>query len=303
MVPFAGRIRDGRFTFAGRVHQLPRNLPPHAIHGTVFDRPWRVAVDRRGQGDADDRSRSRLAVRRPGHPVDLRSAGWPGRDADARGRRARCRPGSAGTRGSGARVGDAAVDARLRRRVGCTCAGRRPADRRADRAPARGPWDDAFTGVAPPPRLRWPGVLELEIDLDRPAIWVVFDERARGHLRRAADRTARCGQPGRRRRVRSRRSRSRVAPLSASMAWRWSRQRPDGAALGLRGHALSTARRASGMLTPVTRFLPARLLVYIARSALIISSSAVWPSSGKRHDADRQRRPDRVVGQLESRAR
>ena len=42
MAPFAGRIRDGRFTFKGEEHQLPRNHPPHAIHGTVFDRPWKV---------------------------------------------------------------------------------------------------------------------------------------------------------------------------------------------------------------------------------------------------------------------
>ncbi|HVM53644.1 MAG TPA: hypothetical protein VM262_10650 [Acidimicrobiales bacterium] len=43
MAPFAGRIRGGRFAFKGEEHQLPRNLPPHAIHGTVFDRLWTVA--------------------------------------------------------------------------------------------------------------------------------------------------------------------------------------------------------------------------------------------------------------------
>lgn len=42
MAPFAGRIREGRFSFKGTVHQLPRNHGPHAIHGTVFDRPWKV---------------------------------------------------------------------------------------------------------------------------------------------------------------------------------------------------------------------------------------------------------------------
>ena len=42
MAPFAGRVRNGRFNFKGTEHQLPRNLPPHAIHGTVFDRPWTV---------------------------------------------------------------------------------------------------------------------------------------------------------------------------------------------------------------------------------------------------------------------
>jgi hypothetical protein len=46
MAPYAGRIRDGRFEFRGRQHELPLLMPPHAIHGTVLDRPWRV-VDHR----------------------------------------------------------------------------------------------------------------------------------------------------------------------------------------------------------------------------------------------------------------
>ena len=40
MVPFAGRIRRGRFAFGGHDYALPRNMEPHAIHGVVFDRPW-----------------------------------------------------------------------------------------------------------------------------------------------------------------------------------------------------------------------------------------------------------------------
>src|SRR5438270_2243910 len=42
MAPYAGRIRNGRFRYAGREHRLPLNMPPHAIHGTVYDRPWKV---------------------------------------------------------------------------------------------------------------------------------------------------------------------------------------------------------------------------------------------------------------------
>ena len=41
MVPWAGRVREGRFEWAGEVHSLPINMPPHAIHGTVFNRPWK----------------------------------------------------------------------------------------------------------------------------------------------------------------------------------------------------------------------------------------------------------------------
>lgn len=42
MVPWCGRIRDGRFRFDGQEHQLPRNLGNHAIHGVGFIMPWQV---------------------------------------------------------------------------------------------------------------------------------------------------------------------------------------------------------------------------------------------------------------------
>ncbi|MFE4665621.1 aldose 1-epimerase [Streptomyces sp. NPDC056716] len=43
MVPWCGRIRDGRFRDGAKVHQLPLNSPPHAIHGTARDGAWRTA--------------------------------------------------------------------------------------------------------------------------------------------------------------------------------------------------------------------------------------------------------------------
>jgi len=43
MVPWAGRIRQGRFRFDGREHRLPANLGAHAIHGVGFVLPWEVA--------------------------------------------------------------------------------------------------------------------------------------------------------------------------------------------------------------------------------------------------------------------
>ncbi|MFC4728454.1 aldose epimerase [Coralloluteibacterium thermophilus] len=42
MVPWAGRIRHGRFDFDGRSHRLRANLEGHAIHGVGFAMPWRV---------------------------------------------------------------------------------------------------------------------------------------------------------------------------------------------------------------------------------------------------------------------
>jgi aldose 1-epimerase len=40
MAPWAGRVRAGRFSFDGTRYVLRQNLPPHAIHGTTFDRRW-----------------------------------------------------------------------------------------------------------------------------------------------------------------------------------------------------------------------------------------------------------------------
>jgi aldose 1-epimerase len=44
MAPWAGRTGHGRFTFDGVEHRLPvpEQHAPHAIHGTVRDRPWTV---------------------------------------------------------------------------------------------------------------------------------------------------------------------------------------------------------------------------------------------------------------------
>ena len=42
MVPWAGRIRQGRFAFDGKPYELPTNFGGHAIHGVGFSRPWRI---------------------------------------------------------------------------------------------------------------------------------------------------------------------------------------------------------------------------------------------------------------------
>lgn len=42
MVPWAGRIRRGRFEFGGRGYELPINFEQHAIHGVGFELPWSV---------------------------------------------------------------------------------------------------------------------------------------------------------------------------------------------------------------------------------------------------------------------
>ena len=45
LVPYANRVADGRFTFAGQTWQLARNFgdSPHTIHGNGWMRAWTVA--------------------------------------------------------------------------------------------------------------------------------------------------------------------------------------------------------------------------------------------------------------------
>jgi aldose 1-epimerase len=47
MAPWAGRIRHGEFRFDGADYSVPCNHPPHAIHGIVRDRRWRVDEESR----------------------------------------------------------------------------------------------------------------------------------------------------------------------------------------------------------------------------------------------------------------
>lgn len=227
MAPFAGRIRDGRFAFRGRSYELERNMPPNAIHGTVFERAWDVATrepDRAtltidlGPGwPFAGRARQSFSLASDGLEASLVVEadepmpvwlGWhPWFRRNLTGAATDPRPPSAGV----------VIDV--------------PASRMYERGPdglptgamvgpRPGPWDDAFVDLARPPRVTWPEVLTLEIS-STAGVWVVFDERPEKvcvepqtappdavNLPGDAVPTA---EPGR--------------PVSIGMTWRWSR--PD----------------------------------------------------------------------------
>ena len=169
MAPWAGRIRDGRLTWEGETHELPINHPPHAIHGTVFDRPWTV--------DATDGVSLRMSVDLgPRWP-------WPGRAVQH------------------LTLGSTRLDLRLevhataepfpawcgwhpwfRRPVELSFSagemfvrdeGGIPTGERV--APPPGPWDDCFTEVRAAPVLRWPDGPEIAVGTSA-AYLVVFTE-------------------------------------------------------------------------------------------------------------------------------
>jgi aldose 1-epimerase len=177
MAPWAGRVRNGRFRYAGQEHQLPLNLPPHAAHGTVYDQPWKV--EHAEPTDA-------VLVSDLGHV-------WP----------------YAGRVVHRIRLGDDAVELRLevwaddepfpascgwhpwwRRRLARGAPVRLELDagsvwvRDHDDIPTGElgpppppPWDDCFTDLATPPLLVWDGALELTVDSTCLDV-VVFDEPA-----------------------------------------------------------------------------------------------------------------------------
>lgn len=174
MVPWAGRVADGRFRFAGSDHELPRNLPPHSAHGIGFTRAWEVvdettmAVDLGPPWPFGGRAEQRfdltaesltihlsvtaereMPVMVGWHPWFNRHLGGPdGRAVEAElSFRAR----------SMYELDDRAI----------------PTGRLVEPGPR--PWDNCFTEVAEGPVLAWPGLVTLRLTSSCDH-WVVYDQ-------------------------------------------------------------------------------------------------------------------------------
>lgn len=164
MVPFAGRVRDGRFEWGGDVHQLRRNHASHAMHGTGFDRAWLV------EQSGPDHLHLRVDLQ-PHWPF----AGWANQHISLTADRLDLRlevhtdgpsfPATAGWhpwfRRSLATGGDLVV--------AMDATGWYPRDDQGlplgpvAPPPPAGPWDDCFTGLTWPATLTWPGALVVSI--------------------------------------------------------------------------------------------------------------------------------------------
>ena len=225
MAPFAGRIRDGRFTFLGRTYELARNMPPNAIHGTVLDRVWDVtahepdratlAIDLGPRWPFAGRARQSFTLAADGLEASLvveadepmpAWLGWhPWFRRSLSGTAPDPRPPTAGV------VIDVQAASMYERGSDGLPTG-------ALVEPRPGPWDDAFVDLAGPPRLTWPVVLTLEI-ASTADVWVVFDERpdkvcvepqtAPPDAVNLGGDPVPTAEPGR--------------PVSIGMTWRWSR--------------------------------------------------------------------------------
>jgi aldose 1-epimerase len=178
MVPFAGRVRRGRFRFGDREVQLELNNPPDAIHGTVFDRPWQVddpttlSVDLGPGWPFAGRVVQRFALDDDGLEISLTLfADEP-------------MPAAVGwhpwfrRRLSGSAARPAARSEPVQINVDAAWMYQRDVDGLPTGelvVPPPGPWDDCFTGLLSAPRLTWPGVLELEVSSSCDHV-VVYDE-------------------------------------------------------------------------------------------------------------------------------
>lgn len=210
MAPWAGRIRHGRFAFAGETRQLPLAAPPHALHGVVLDRPWRVdapdaiSVDLDRRWPFRGRVAQRFAVRDDGLDVTMTLEadepqpaviGW-----HPWFRRA-LEPG-----GGPVSLRLDAAEMLVRDAEGIPTGERTP--------PSDGPWDDCFTGLRADPVLEWPG---LRLTLSSScAWWVVYTRPAHAVCVEpqsgppdAANLCPEVVTPG--------------TPLTHTMRWRWER--------------------------------------------------------------------------------
>ena len=211
MAPWAGRIRHGRFTFEGRAHQLPLGMPPHAIHGVVYDRPWSIvdattiAIELDERWPFRGRVEQRFALDESGLAITMTIAAdepmpavlgwhpWFRRTIVA---------------GAAPAVLDFDAEAMLVRDAEGMPTGERV-------APTPGPWDDAFTGLRRPPVLEWPGELRLEL-ASSCEWWVVYTRpphaicvEPQSGPPDAANLGPEVVEPG--------------APLVHEMRWRWTR--------------------------------------------------------------------------------
>ena len=170
LAPWAGRLGQGRFKFEGLEHQLPLSLPPHAIHGLVWDQPWTpagpgalsVGLDRFWPLGGIVDVRYRLAESHLECELTITA------ESEAL-------PAVLGWHPCLARS-IAGVDATLQFEPGFMWArGDDGLPTAQQSAVPAGPWDDCFGGVSSSPRLRYGD--ELDLTLVAPtATWVVFDE-------------------------------------------------------------------------------------------------------------------------------
>ena len=168
MVPFAGRIRDGKFNFDGHHYAIPTNFGDHAMHGYGFTSVWTqvddttIAYDlaapwpfagRIEQSFVLEDNRFSMTMSAHAHvrqPIMLGWHPWFQKSTTLGDVELTFAPGAMYERD------DTSI----------------PTGERVE--PSARPWDDCFTDVTTNPALSW-GDLRVELASDAD-YWVVYDE-------------------------------------------------------------------------------------------------------------------------------
>lgn len=212
MAPWVGRLRDARLDYGGISHRFAANSGPHALHGLVTDRPWRVTRD------------GELSIEL-GHPWP-----WPCRvvqRTELSARRATFRIELHAREAMPAAVGWHPWF--VRRLAGTSNSAELELDVEPGlmwandstglpsgelTAPAPRPWDYCFRELRADPILRWPGELELTVSSDCDD-WIIYDMEDAGVC--VEPWTA----PPNSLNMQNPRIVTPAAPLVASMTWTW----------------------------------------------------------------------------------
>ncbi|MFI5803618.1 aldose 1-epimerase [Streptomyces sp. NPDC051561] len=220
MVPWCGRTENGRFRDGEKVHQLPVNAAPHAIHGTGRDVRWRTVqrdtasasftYDLTSPWPYAGRVTQTFALTADSVTLTMGVETYDNSFPAQVGWHPWFRRGLGGPDGGGADV-EIAFDAAWQEERGDN---HLPTGRRIDPLPS--PWDDCFgmpDGVDV--TLTWPGQLELRVT-SREEWVVVYDEQAA-----AVCVEPQTGPPNGLNTLP--RLVTPVDPLEASMTWSWRR--------------------------------------------------------------------------------
>ena len=172
MAPWAGRLRRGRFAFAGHDYEMPCNHPPHAIHGVARDHPWRdegpglMSVDLPPPWPFGGNVVQRLELVPDALTMTMEVHAHDGP-----------MPAACGWHPWWARHLDRGEPLELELRAGAMYR-KDDDDIAVDALVPIGPhpWDDCFTDLGDPPAvLRWPGAIAVTLETACPCV-VAFDE-------------------------------------------------------------------------------------------------------------------------------
>jgi aldose 1-epimerase len=179
LAPWVGRLRGGLLRSGGEEYRFPTNAPPHAVHGLVTTAPWQVVGDGQVAVDLADPwswagrvvhtmtlAESRMDFRLELHaeepmPADIGWHPWFNRQLVSP-------------------DGDTSAPVELVAEPGRMYGNDEDGLPSGELvAPVPRPWDYCFIDLPTAPSVRWPGLLELEVQ-SNCSHWVLYDREEAG---------------------------------------------------------------------------------------------------------------------------